>query len=103
MLGNIIGGFIVILVGTTLNEKLVLMEETPFETAEFRLKPLRGQDRSVNIDLESIYARETDKAYFSFFNKNECKIYSPNFGYKMKPKINKMSPNSSTASWNSPI
>ena len=135
MLGNIIGGFIVILVGTALlptvaqqvgtaqadgnvtgaSDTLVglttlffalaiatsaigiaaqgdsiklkpLQSENFDETAEYRLTSLRGQDRSVN-DLSN--ARETDKAHFSFYYEDECEIYSPTSGYKMKPEINK--------------
>ena len=92
MLGNIIGGFIVILVGTTLapTVKLCPLEmEVSNAQPEFRLKPLRGQDRSVNID-NSIYARTTDKGF------QNGRIYSLDFGYKMKPKIN----NSCSASGN---
>lgn len=84
MLGNIIGGFIVILVGTTLNKKLVLIEETQFETAEFRLKPRDGQDRSVNVNS---YARTTDKAYFPFSIGKECKIYSLCSNYNQNKKL----------------
>ena len=134
MLGNIIGGFIVILVGTALlptvaqqvgtaqadgnvtgaSDTLVglttlffalaiatsaigiaaqgdsinkpLQDENLDEIAEYRLTSLRGQDRSVN-DLSN--ARETDKAHFSFYYEDECEIYSPTSGYKMKPEINK--------------
>jgi hypothetical protein len=47
---------------------------------EFRLISLRGQDRSVNVNS---YARTTDKGF------QNGRIYSLDFGYKMKPKINK--------------
>lgn len=126
MLGNLIGGFIVILVGTTLAPTVAqqvgtaqsdgnvtgaadtilglttlfyclsiattaigiaaqgltksqpLQNESFDETAEFRLKARNGQDRSVK---HLNYARETDKAYFTFSLGNESKIYSPNFNY----------------------
>lgn len=110
MLGNIIGGFIVILVGVTLAPTVAnevagaqantnitgasstilglttlfynlsiastaigiaaqgltsqpLQREIFDETAEYRLKSSRGQDRSVK---HLNYARETDNAYFTF-------------------------------------
>ena len=135
MLGNIIGGFIVILVGTALlptvaqqvgtaqadgnvtgaadtlvglttlffalaiatssigiaaQGKLKLMPlqvKRLDETAEFRLKSLRGQDRSVK---HLNYARETDKAYFTFNYEDESKIYSPTSDNKLKSEINIM-------------
>jgi hypothetical protein len=94
MLGNIIGGFIVILV----NESCPLEMEVSNAEPEFRLKPLRGQDRSVNVNS---HALTTDKGF------QNGRIYSLNFGYKMKPKINIMrnnfSPYCSSASWDSSI
>lgn len=64
MLGNIIGGFIVILVGTALLPTVNLialygsnsLEHNP----EYRLKSLRGQDRSVNVYS---HALQTDKGF----------------------------------------
>ena len=134
MLGNIIGGFIVILVGTALlptvaqqvgtaqadgnvtgaadtlvglttlffalaiatssigiaaqGKLMPLQKEISDETAEFRLKSSRGQDRSVK---HLNYARETDKAHFPLFTfEKESEIYSPTSGYKMKSEINIM-------------
>ena len=133
MLGNIIGGFIVILVGVTLAPTIAnevagaqantnitgasstilglttlfynlsiaataigiaaqggtkikpLHGESFDETAEYRLTSSRGQDRSVK---HLHYARETDKAHFTFSLRNECEIYSPTSEYKMKSEIN---------------
>jgi len=128
MLGNIIGGFIVILVGTTLAPTVAqqvgtaqaepnitgasdtiiglttlfyclsiattsigiaaqgltsqpLQREIFDVTAEYRLKPRDGQDRSVNVFSN---ARETDKAYLVFSFENKSKIYSPNSNYNLK-------------------
>jgi len=55
MLGNIIGGFIVILVGKV---NCPLEMEVSNAQPEFRLKPSDGQDRSVK---HLNYARTTDK------------------------------------------
>ena len=132
MLGNLIGGFIIILVGTALlptvaqqvglaqadgnvtgaADTLVglttlffalaiatsaigiaaqgltsqpLQVEIFDETAEYRLKSLRRQDRSVK---HKNYALETDNAYFTFSIEDESKIYSPNSNNKMKLEIN---------------
>ena len=64
MLGNIIGGFIVILVGTALLPTVNLAARNwsnPFmQKPEFRLKSLRGQDRSVNVFSN---ARTTGKGF----------------------------------------
>ena len=80
MLGNIIGGFIVILVGRL--KKLCPLEKEFFNAQpEYRLKPRDGQDRSVNVFSN---ARETDKAYFTFSLEDESKIYSPNSNYNLK-------------------
>jgi len=66
MLGNIIGGFIVILVG----EHSAHFGSNPrMHNPEYRLTSLRGQDRSVN---HLNYARETDKGNPLGW------IYSPN-------------------------
>ena len=128
MLGNIIGGFIVILVGTSLlptvaqqvgtaqadgnvsgaSDTLVglttlffslaiatsaigiaaqggeknlkpLKVEIFYETPEFRLTSLRGQDRS---ETHKNFARETDKGYLTFsVEEDESKIYSPTLCY----------------------
>ncbi|MCK9429449.1 MAG: hypothetical protein M0R17_05555, partial [Candidatus Omnitrophica bacterium] len=59
MLGNIIGGFIVILVGRGLTS-CPLEKELSNAQPEFRLISLRGQDRSVNVNS---YARTTDKGF----------------------------------------
>ncbi|GBE19899.1 hypothetical protein BMS3Abin17_00629 [archaeon BMS3Abin17] len=118
MLGNIIGGFIVILVGVTLAPTVAnevagaqantnitgasstilglttlfynlsiastaigiaaqgdthlkpLQDESLAATAEYRLTSSRGQDRSVK---HMNYARETDKANFTFHNGKKVK------------------------------
>jgi len=132
MLGNIIGGFIVILVGVTLAPTVAnevagaqantnitgasstilglttlfynlsiastaigiaaqgltsqpLYEEIHIDSAEYRLKSLRGQDRSVNHKNNAL---EIDKAYFTFSIEDESKIYNPNSDNKMKSEIN---------------
>jgi hypothetical protein len=55
MLGNIIGGFIVILVGEqSAHYESNLIMQNP----EYRLTSSRGQDRSVNVNS---YALTTDK------------------------------------------
>lgn len=63
MLANIIGGFIVILVGTALlpTVNLNAHQESNFlmHNPESRLKSLQGQDRSVNVFYTN--ARTTDK------------------------------------------
>lgn len=56
-----------------INRKMSLNNESYFETAEFRLKSRSRQDRSVK---HKNYARTTDKAYFTFSNENENRIYS---------------------------
>jgi hypothetical protein len=71
MLGNLIGGL-------KINEPLFGVIQ--IETAESRLKSLRGQDRSVNIFF-NIHARETANAFLL------GKIYSPNSKYKKKLEI----------------
>jgi len=64
MLGNIIGGFIVILVGTALLPTVNLaahLWSNPFmQKPEYRLTSLRGQDRSVK---HKNYTRTTDKGF----------------------------------------
>jgi len=77
MLGNIIGGFIVILVG---EHSAHFWSNPIMHNPEYRLTSLRGQDRSVK---HLNYARTTDKGF------PLGRIYSLNSGYKMKPEINK--------------
>jgi hypothetical protein len=69
MLGNIVGGFIVILVGVTLapTVNLIAHQESNLlmHNPESRLKSLldTGQDRSVNTKPCFEYARTTDKGF----------------------------------------
>ena len=64
MLGNIIGGFIVILVGTALLPTVNIAAHNwsnPFmQKPESRLKALRSSDRSVNVHSN---ARTTAKGF----------------------------------------
>lgn len=75
MLGNIIGGFIVILVGTallpTVNTNAHYESNFVMHNPEYRLKSLQGQDRSVTI---LINARTTDKG---FQNMEGYTVWSP--------------------------
>jgi len=61
MLGNIIGGFIVILVG---EQSAHFWSNPLMHKPEYRLTSLRRQDRSVNVSN----ARTTDKGFLSGFN-----------------------------------
>lgn len=67
MLGNIIGGFIVILVGTALLPTvkfIALYGSNSLEhNPEYRLKSLQGQDRSVNTKSYFEHALQTDKGF----------------------------------------
>jgi hypothetical protein len=76
MLGNIIGGFIVILVGTALlpTVNFIAHQESNFSmhNPEYRLKSLRGQDRSVT----SQYARTTDKGFPLGYSKEGYTVWS---------------------------
>lgn len=75
MLGNLIGGFIVNK-NCTSNSNIILHNPSVGSNS------LRGQDRGVN---DFSYAVETKKGNHEF-----GWIYSPNFEYKMKSKINIM-------------
>lgn len=79
MLGNIIGGFIVILVGTALLPTVNLIAHSGsnfiMHNPESRLKSSIGQDRSVK---HLNYARTTDKGFPLDYSKEGYTVWSHN-------------------------
>ena len=85
MLGNLIGGFIVILVGKQ-KSYAHYRSNSLMHNSRISVNPLNqmilGQDRSVNVFTN---AQETDKGNLNGW------IYSPNSEYRMKSEITKIS------------
>jgi hypothetical protein len=89
---NLVPGFFalgILGIGIAVNDVAQIESNLDLQNPEFRLKSSRGQDRSVNGNLEPCfeftYARETDKG---FHNKNDGRIYSPISEYnKMKSEL----------------